>query len=430
MSRWAKRDPDQLEASVRTRVTRVIALEEAKQFVLGALSTLEPVEVPLNEALGAVAAEEFIAHEAVPGFTNSSMDGFAVRAADTRSGAAQLRVIDSVYAGNPSSRRVHQGEAMRIMTGAPLPEGADAVCMIEQVVVSPDGQSVQINRIVETGDFLRHPGEDIARGQRLLSVGELLTPARLGVLASQGVGTVRVFRRPRVGVLSTGDELAETADELGPGEIRDVNRPLLMALVAEAQCTPIDLGVVADDYDAITERLGRAVEHCDAVLSTGGVSMGDVDHVKAVITALGGPSARWMQVALRPGKPFAFGVSGARHTPIFGLPGNPVSTRVSFEMFVRPALRLLAGHAQYERATINAVADIALARTPDGKLHVVHVVARFHDDGRVHVEQAVRHGSHLLNATVGANALALVPDGDGIEAGDVVGVLLVNGAQL
>lgn len=405
-------------------------MEEAKQFVLGSLLAPSPEVLALEDVFGCVAGEEVLARESVPGFSNSSMDGFALRALDTATGLATLKVIGAVYAGDGSSSHVGPGEAARIMTGAPLPDGADCVCMKEEAIVDPSGETVRIERPIAVGEYVRSPGEDVTIGQVLVVTGDELNPAKVGVLAGQGFAAVRAFRRPRVGVLSTGNELARSLAPLLSGEIRDVNRPLLLALVQESGCLPVDLGIVHDDYASIAQRLRDGVPECDTVISTGGVSVGDLDHVKTVIGELGGDSARSMQVAIRPGKPFAFGVVGARHVPVFGLPGNPVSTRVSFELFVRPSLRFLAGHRVLERPTLNMVLDTPLPRSKDGKLHLVHVVARIHDDGTVHVERAIRHGSHLLSAISDANALAMVPEGEGLSPGDVVRAMVLNADQL
>lgn len=398
----------------------MIPLEEAQQFVCGTLTALPPVELSLADALGCVAAEELKAMEHVPGFSNSAMDGYAFRAADTSTGLARLRVIGSVMAGDVPALRVEAGDAMRIMTGAPLPDGADCICKIEEVTVASDGHNVLINRAVRIGEHVRYPGEDIAIGQVLSAPGNELGPTELGVLASQGFTSVLVHPRPRVGVLSTGNELVDSPGPLQNGKIRDVNRPVLLALLRQSGFTPVDLGIARDDQTAIVERFQEAVLECDAVISTGGVSVGDVDHVKTAIGDLCGERARWMQVAIKPGKPFTFGIAGPRATPVFGLAGNPVSTRVGFELFVRPALRLLAGHQSLERLTLNMTLDCPLHRQHDGKLHLVHVAARFHDDGRMHVESVTRQGSHLLSAISGANAIVMVPDGDGLDTGDII----------
>ncbi len=408
----------------------MIDVDDAKQYVLGGLTALNPVELSLVDALGCVASEEARAREAVPGFANSSMDGFALRAADAASGPVTLFIAGSLLAGDAPSQRVEPGHAVRIMTGAPLPEGADCVCMIEQTVVDSKAGTVEITRSVSAGENVRYPGEDVKVGQTLVRPGDELDAIRLGVLAGQGFASLNAVPRPRVAVISTGNELVSTGDALRHGEIRDSNRPTLLALLREAGFTPIDVGAVRDDYDEIRSTFERVAQECDAIVSTGGVSVGDVDHVKGVIAELGGDSARSMQVAVRPGKPFAFGCLGAQRVPTFGLPGNPVSTRVSFELFVRPALRLLGGHREIERLSVNAVLDIAYPRTKDGKLHVVHAFARVHDDGRVHIEATVRPGSHLISAVAGANALVMVPDGDGFDTGDVVRAVILNADSL
>ena len=421
--RWRKRDTPTLR-NLRTVGRGMIELAEAKRFVLERVRALAPEEYALEDATGCVLAEKIQAREAVPGFVNSSMDGFALRASDTTNGTVRLRVIDSIRAGEISSRCLEPGSAMRIMTGAPLPEGADCVCMIEEALV--EGDVVRVDRTLSPGDFVRQVGEDTAIGDVLFTPGDELNAAGVGVLAGQGVGTVRVHPRVRVGVLSTGNELVPSRAPLGPGQIRDLNRPMLLALVREAGCEPIDLGTAGDTREAVTESLRAGVESCDAVISTGGVSVGDVDFVKVVIAELGGDDARWMQVAIKPGKPFAFGVVGPRRTPIFGLPGNPVSSKVSFEMFVRPSLRTLGGHRQCERLVLDAVLDSPLERPSDAKVHLVHVRVKWGADGRAHVVDTSRRGSHLLNAVVGANALAVVEQDSARDAGDSVRVIILD----
>ena len=408
----------------------MIDVGDAKRFVLDGLGALEPVEMTLVDALGCVASNEVTAREMVPGFANSSMDGFALRSSDTATGHAMLLVAGSLLAGDAPSGYVEPGHAVRIMTGAPLPDGADSVCMIEQTVVDLSAGTVEISRSVSVGENVRYPGEDVKIGQTLVRAGDELDAVLLGVLAGQGFHTVSAVARPRVAVFSTGNELVSTGEALRHGEIRDTNRPTLLALLREAGFTPVDIGVVRDEYEETRSTFERVANECDAVISTGGVSVGDVDHVKGVITELGGDSAKSMQVAVRPGKPFAFGRIGPRKVPVFGLPGNPVSTRVSFELFVRPALRTLGGHREIERLSVEAIADCALSRSKDGKLHVLHVSARVHDDGRVHIESVVRPGSHLISAVAGSNALAMVPDGDGFERGDAVRAIILDADAL
>jgi molybdenum cofactor synthesis domain-containing protein len=408
----------------------LIPYAEAKAFVLDAVAALPPVASPLEAAWGCVAAEEVVAREQIPGFVNSSMDGYALRAADTVLGPTRLRVVAATLAGDPVTARIGAGEAARVMTGAPLPEGADCVCMVEETRLDPGGNLVEIGRTMAAGENVRHPGEDVRVGDVLVRPGEELDAVRVGVVASQGFASVVVHPRPRVGVLSTGNELVGGGETLRRGAIRDTNRPMVLALLRESGFEPVDLGSVRDDYGATCDRLADGVARCDAVVSTGGVSMGDVDHVKSAILELGAGRARWMQVAIRPGKPFAFGVVGDRAAPVFGLPGNPVSTRVSFELFVRPALRRLAGQRVLDRPVFRAVLDEPLGRERDGKLRLVHMTARLDGSAVLRVGRVARHGSHLLNAIAGSNAIALVPDGDGLGAGDVVSVMILDTAEL
>jgi len=264
----------------------------------------------------------------------------------------------------------------------------------------------------------------------MVSPGDELGPALLGVLASQGYSSVVVHPRPRVGVLSTGNELSDSPDALSYGAIRDANRPSLLASLRASGFEAVDLGIVADTADVITDAFERGTATCDAIVSTGGVSVGDADFVKSVLLQLCGARARSMQVAMKPGKPFAFGVTTANGVPIFGLAGNPVSTLVGFEAFVRPALRRLGGHRVLDRLTIDMVLDCPLPREPDGRLHLAHVVARVHDDGAVHVESVARQASHLLHAVARANALVFVPDGEGAEVGERVRGMVLDADQL
>ncbi|HET6793330.1 MAG TPA: molybdopterin molybdotransferase MoeA, partial [Acidimicrobiales bacterium] len=256
--------------------------------------------------------------------------------------------------------------------------------------------------------------------------GVALGPGHLGVLASVGLATVTVHRRPRVGVLSTGDELVEPGKPLGPGQIRDSNRRSLLALVDRAGCEPVDLGLAADDEAVIRSAITAGVEACDAVVTSGGVSVGDFDYVKVVLDDLAPGAMRWMQVAIRPAKPLAFGTVAG--TPVFGLPGNPVSSMVSFELFVRPALRLMMGRGEGERVrpSVMARAGEDFRRSPDGKLHLDRVVVRPGPDGRLVARSAGGQGSHVLTAMAAANGLALIGDGDGVAAGEELPVLLLD----
>jgi molybdenum cofactor synthesis domain-containing protein len=400
----------------------VIPLARARQFVLDGCAPLVPRQIPLDEALGCVSSEAIVAHEAVPAFANTAMDGYAVRAADTEGAPVRLSVVGTLAAGTAPSTALGAGQAVRIMTGAPIPPGGDAVVMVE--LTHTEGAEVIVEQPAHPGDHLRLPGEDVAAGQEVFPPRTTLGPGHLGVLASLGAASVAAFPRARVGVLSTGDELVEGDAPLRPGQIRDSNRHTLLALLAASGCEPVDLGIARDSESAIASAVEGALPSCDAVLASGGVSMGDFDYVKVVLDRLSGGSMRWMQVAIRPAKPFAFGVIEGR--PVFGLPGNPVSSMVSFELFARPGLRAMMGHDQLDRVHVEAVAEEDLRRRPDGKLHLARVVARPGDDGRFHVRSSGGQASHQLSAMALANALALLPDGEGVGAGECVTTMLLG----
>ncbi len=395
----------------------MIPLADVQAEILGSVTPLAPVSVPVRDALGLVTAREVVAAEAVPPFANTAMDGYAVRAADTADAGpeapARLAVVGELPAGRAPTEAVGHGEAIRIMTGAPIPDGADAIVMVEYT--ERDGDAVRVVHAAERGDHVRAAGGDLAPGDMVFPAGTALGPAHLGVLVSLGLDDVDVVPRARVGVLSTGDELVERGP-LRPGQIRDSNRPMLRALAVEAGADAADLGSARDDEAIITRTLEDALASCDAVLSSGGVSVGDYDYVKAALDRLGRMDS-W-QVAIKPAKPLAFGVIGG--TPVFGLPGNPVSSLVSFELFARPALLRMMGHEQLFRPEVLAVAEHAMPRKPDGKLHLDRVRVRG-ERGRYLAARSGGQASNVLSATAAANGLALLPDGDGVpEGGEVI----------
>jgi len=403
----------------------VIDLDDARRRVLDAVGPLTPVDVACGDAAGLVLADDVVAREHVPPFANTAVDGYAVRSSDVRAVPVDLRVIGSLAAGDGREWTVGEGEALRIMTGAVMPGGADAVVMVEDTSTLPDGL-VRITRTVESGSAVRPVGDDVRSGDVVFHAGTVLTPAGAGVLASINERRVRVFPRPRVALLSTGDELVADGSPLRRGQIRESNLTTLAIMLERSECSVTNLGVVADD-EAVLERtlLGAAATH-DAIVTSGGVSMGDFDVVKAVLSRIA--DMQWMQLAIKPAKPFAFGLlaSGSRAVPVFGLPGNPVSSLVSFELLARPALRRMMGHTHdLSRPTVIAIADGGLRRKPDGKTHFVRVFARFDRDGRLHVRDTGPQGSHQLAATAAANALAIVPDGAGIVAGGEVEVMTI-----
>jgi molybdenum cofactor synthesis domain-containing protein len=420
----------------------VIPLADAQAQILASITPLPPRRIALPDAVGLVLAEDVVAGEPVPPFANTAMDGYAVRAADTQTVPARLRVVEELAAGRAPTRAVGDGEAIRIMTGAPVPGGADAIVMVE--ATRPEGDAVVILEAARVGDHIRPAGGDLADGQPVFGTGTVLTPAHVGVLASIDVSEVSCHPRPRVGVISTGDELVEHG-ALSPGRIRDSNRPMLLAVVEESGFTAVDYGIARDDERELTEKMTRAIDEGDALITSGAVSMGDFDYVKVVLERLAkersGGAFAWMQVAIKPAKPLAFGTvagsdSGAtggersagstrRRVPVFGLPGNPVSSRVSFEMFARPALRKLMGRRELHNPIVRATARTAFTRRADGRLHLDRVRVSV-EDGRYVCERAGLQASNVLSGMAEAGGLALVPDGPGAEAGSEVEVLLLG----
>lgn len=405
----------------------LLPLADAQAHVLERVAALAPTTVAAADARGLVLAQDVVATEAVPPFANTAMDGYAVVAADT-AGASDaapvvLPVVAEVAAGHPAPRPLAPGEAMRIFTGAPVPAGADAIVMVERTERLDGGARVAVRAPAGAGDHIRVAGDDVGVGDVVLTAGEQLAAGHLGVLATIGVVDLAAHRRPRVGVLSTGDELVADGGPLAPGQIRESNGRTLLALLAEDGFEPVDLGLVPDDEAAIEAAIEHGASTCHAVVTSGGVSMGDIDLVKVVLDRIG--DMRWMQIAIRPAKPFAFGLVG-EGTPVFGLPGNPVSSMVSYELLARPALRKMAGQPspRWHRPVTAAVAAAPLPRHPDGKLHLARVVGERDAAGVLHVRSAGGQGSHHLTAMARAHGLALVPDGDGIPAGGPVQVLL------
>jgi molybdenum cofactor synthesis domain-containing protein len=396
----------------------VIPLVDAQAAILDAVGVLAPVSYKRDAARGLVLAQEIIAAEPVPPFANTGLDGYAVRAADT---PGTLRVVGELPAGRAPTTPVAPGEAIRIMTGAPMPDGADAVVMVERTRI--DGDNVVVE-VAQPGEHVRRAGGDVAAGDVVFERGTVLTPAHLGVLASLDVREMVCHPRPRVGVISTGDELVAEGP-LAPGRIRDSNRPMLLALLDELGLEPVDGGIVGDDERVITAAVEHVADSCDALLTSGAVSVGDYDFVKLVLERVArerGGTSLWAQVAIKPAKPLAFAMLGP--VPAFGLPGNPVSSRVSFELFARPALRKLAGRTDVASDPVRAIAASPMRRRSDGKLHLDRVRAWI-EDGRYLCERAGAQASNVLSGMAGANALALIPDGDGIAAGGEVSLLLL-----
>lgn len=404
----------------------MIPFTEAQRRVFDNVAPLAPCEVSCADSVNMVLASDVVAGEDVPPFANTAVDGYAVQSRDVVGAPVELRVIGVCAAGDAKQWQVNAGEALRIMTGAPMPGGADAVVMVEDCEVV-DHQRVRIGKSVSAGAAVRPMGDDVRAGDTVFAAGSVLNAAGSGVLSSINARRVLVYPRVRVALLSTGDELVTDGSPLQRGQIRESNLTMLELLLASNHCDVTNLGIIADDESVLEHTLHQAALTHDAIVTSGGVSMGDFDVVKAVLSRIA--EMQWMQMAVKPAKPFAFGLltSGARRVPIFGLPGNPVSAMISFELLARPALRKMMGHTRdLVRPTISAIVDVPLRRKPDGKVHFMRVFGHFGSDGRLHVRDTGPQGSHQLAATAGANGLAVVPDGSGVDVGGVVDVLLLG----
>ncbi|MFS1304717.1 gephyrin-like molybdotransferase Glp [Streptosporangium longisporum] len=369
--------------------------------ILNTVRVLAPLEVELERALGTTLAEEVTSPVPLPPFDNSAMDGYAVRAEDVADAPVTLPVIDDIAAGDGRLQAIGPGMVTRIMTGAPMPAGADAVVPVEWT----DGGTVRvaIDRPARPGNAVRRSGEDVRAGDVVLPAGTSIGPAQLGVLAGVGRRRVLVRPRPRVVVISTGAELVEPGLPLGPGQIWESNSYTLIAAVREAGGDGYRAGIVTDDASRFLDQLDAQLLRADLVITSGGVSMGAYEPVKEALGPLG--TVRFDRVAMQPGMPQGFGVVGEDDVPIFALPGNPVSSFVSFMLFVRPALRKMRGLPAGPTPTVRMVTTAAL-RSPDGKRSFLRGVLG--PDGTV--APVLRQGSHQLAALASANALIVVPE--------------------
>jgi molybdopterin molybdotransferase len=396
-----------------------VEVREARAIILGSIRPLGAERVPLREALGRVLQEEVTAPRPIPPLDNSAMDGFALRAADVAALPASLKVVEEIPAGRRSARRLGPGEAARILTGAPIPDGADAVVMQEET--EREGDALRVLRAVRPGDHIRRAGSDVVAGQVIARPGTLLRPAHLGMLAALGRASARVTSRPRVAILATGDEIVEPDRLTDDGRIASSNSYSLQAAVAAAGGEPVYLGIAPDRPEVIQEYLERAAG-CDAVISTGGVSVGDHDYIKGVLAQLGGRMRLW-RVRMKPGAPLAFAL--LRDTPVFGLPGNPVSSLVSFEEFVRPALLCMQGHTRIYRPVEPAVLDEPFSKAP-GRMHFARVTLE-ERGGRRHAHLTGDQSSGVLFSMVEADGLAIVAaEVTEIAAGSEVPVQLLH----
>ncbi len=402
----------------------MISVQAARDIVLAQIPVLGTERQELFASLGRVLAEDVFAPYNVPPHNNSAMDGYAVRAADTsqasREHPAVLEVIEDLPAGYVSQHLVQTGQAIRIMTGAPIPNGADAVVRVEDTLRG-EGQQVLILREVPPLYDLRLAGEDLRQGDLILRKGDRLRPAEIGLLASIGRSTIQVYQRPQVAILSTGDELVHIDEPLQPGKIYNSNSYSLAALVLDAGAIPIQLGIARDTREDLEQKF-LAGTRADVILSSGAVSVGDYDLVKEMLKKSGSEMQFW-KVSMKPGKPQAFGAIAGK--PTFGLPGNPVSSMVSFEVFVRPALLKMMGHAHIYRTVVTTTLTEEF-RKSDGRKHFVRVVLTC-EGNRYIASTTGEQGSGVLTSMAKANGLAVVPEGiEHVDAGSELAVQMLD----
>ncbi len=415
----------------------MISVEEALERVLSYVNLLEAEEKPILDALGQVVVDDVVSDINIPPLDNTAMDGYAVRAADTVAASERapvtLRVVGELAAGYVFDGVVEAGTAVRIMTGAPMPRGADAIVPFEETD-EPSGRAfgsfaksravVGVLKAAEPGANIRRAAEDVRVGQPIIRAGAVLHPAQIGVLASLGRATVRVHRRPVVAILSTGDEVREPGQPLEPGQIYDSNAYSIAAMVLANGGVPKRLGIAKDTVEALTAKLREGLD-ADMLVTSAGVSRGDYDVVKDVLAKEG--EVDFWTVRMRPGKPLAFGAfaSGARRVPPLGLPGNPVSSMVSFELFGRPAIFKMLGRDDWQRPRVRAIAEEAIPNTDARRVFARAIVTR--RDGRYYAALTGPQGSGVLTSMAVANAFAVVPeDVPGINAGDEVDAILLD----
>ena len=397
------------------------SFDEHLAEVLQVVQPLSPLEVGLLDAHGCVLAEDVVAPGPLPGFDNSAMDGYAVRCADVQQVPCVLPVVGDVAAGPASPLSVQPGLSVRIMTGALLPPGADAVVPVEHT----DGgiAQVRIDRVPTPGQHVRRAGEDVQAGEVVLAAGSHLGAAQVGLAAAVGRARLVVRPRPRVVVVSTGDELVEPGGPLRPGQIHDSNSVALTAACTEAGAIAYRVGIIPDDGPRLLDALEDQLVRADLLLTSGGVSVGAYDVVKEVLLRLG--TVGFHRVAMQPGMPQGFGVIGPDRTPVFGLPGNPVSALVSFEAFVRPALRRMIGAPVVTRPVISALTSAELT-SPPGKRSFLRVRLEVKDGAYV-VTPVSGAGSHLVAGLARANAFAIVPeDVERVAVGQPVQVMVLE----
>lgn len=406
----------------------MIPFERALKIILDDMPALDSEVVRLTDSLGRIAARTIYSPSAVPAFDNSAMDGYALRCADTRGASRKapkaLEVIAEIKAGSLSGRRIKNNQAMRIMTGAVMPRGTDGVVMVEDTRKIKNSkfkiekrELVGITTEIGRGKNVRYAGEDIKKGEPVIKKGTLLTPSHLGILASVGIADVTVSKKPRVAILVTGDEIVEVADKLKKGQLHNSNTYTLCGQVIKSGGVPKNLGIAKDSIAQLEKKI-RCGLHCDMILTSGGVSVGDYDFVRDVLIKIGARIRFW-KVAMRPGKPLAFARIGT--IPVFGLPGNPVSGMVCFELFVRPAIAKMLGHNHDNQKEAEAILEEDITKKQG--LRYLLRANTYWKNGAYHTKTTGPQGSGILKSMALANSLIILPeDREGYNKGNKVRV--------
>ncbi len=395
-------------------------VRQALQQILGAVKPIPSIDnLPIREALGRTIAETIRSKINVPGCINSAMDGYAIRGAEIPfQGQRALSIIGTSWAGRPFNGRVNGGECVRVMTGAAMPDATDTVIMQEQVRISND--EILIDHAHKPGQNVRQAGEDVAIGETVLTKGKFITPAELGLLASVGVNEVQVTKKLRVAFFSTGDELRPVGTALEKGQIYDSNRYTLYGMLMRLGVEVIDMGVVRDKRDDLRQAFLRAADCADVTITSGGVSVGEADFVKQTLESIGQVS--FWKVAMKPGRPLAFGKIG--NTWFFGLPGNPVSVMVTFYVFVQPAIKKMMGMDDYVPITINAICNTKLRKRAGRVEYQRGILTKTDEAGSYAVEKTGAQGSGILRSMSDANCFIVLPmQSTGVAAGDSVPVI-------
>lgn len=398
----------------------MIQLEQVQAKVSKSIKRSAPVLTDLSLSCGAISTQELFASENVPPFVTTAVDGFAVRALDISKASAESPIqltSDGTQAAGSDDFKASSNSVLKVMTGAIVPDEYDSVVMVENVII--DNSVISFSNPIPKGSYIRSIGSNIIKDQQVLDKNHILTPARIGVLASLGIEQVSVYKKPVVGVMSSGAELAESNGELARGKIRDTNRIMLITTLKKLGFETIDLGIVNDNEKEVTDFIFESVEKCDVIVSTGGVSMGDFDFIKSSMLALDG--FEWSQIAIKPGKPFLFGLINS--VPFFGLPGNPVSALVSFELLVRPALMKMMGYKNDPKQKCYGRSAGEIAEHQDGKTHYLRAKVDFCDQNIVEIIDG-QH-SHQLLGLAEANCLAVVPDGISYKKGEVLELIML-----